>query len=452
MASKQELITPRTLKGFRDYLPETMIPRERLMSVARRVYRSYGFSPIDTPALEYLEVLAGKGGEESDKQLYQFEDHGKRKVGMRFDLTVPFARFAAQHISELGTPLKRYHIAPVWRGENTQRGRYREFVQCDFDVIGTRAIAADIETVLVIHDLFRAIGFDRFTIRLNNRQVLTGLLERLGLADRSVPILRALDKLSKIGPEKVAEEMCQTAEATETQAREVLQLAAIAKEHEGNNGAILAELAKLVEGNETGQIGVAQLEETLATVAAAGVKPKFTALDVSIARGLDYYTGTIYETFLDDLPGIGSVCSGGRYDNLAGLFTKQELPGVGASLGLDRLLAAMEELNMIEKVSTPAPVFLPYFDKNRLGDYCRIAALLRAAGLGVEVYPEPKKLGIQLKYADRRGHRLAIVAGGNEFDAGVVQLKNLVTGDQQDVPLTNDAQELIDVIKNTLSQ
>ncbi|MGD9128662.1 MAG: histidine--tRNA ligase, partial [Planctomycetia bacterium] len=398
------MITPRTLKGFRDYLPETMIPRERLISIARRVYRSYGFSPIDTPALEYLEVLAGKGGEESDKQLYQFEDHGKRKVGMRFDLTVPFARFAAQHIAKLGTPLKRYHIAPVWRGENTQRGRYREFVQCDFDTIGTRSIAADIETVLVIHDLFRAIGFDRFTIRLNNRQVLTGLLEKLDLAERSVPVLRALDKLAKIGPDKVVEEMVQTANATESQAREVLQLASIAKEHEGNNRAILDELTKLVAGNPTGEAGVAQLDETLATVAAAGVDPKYTALDVSIARGLDYYTGTVYETFLDDLPGIGSVCSGGRYDNLAELFTKQELPGVGASLGLDRLLAAMEELDMIEKVSTPAPIFLAYFDKDRLGDYCRIASMLRAAGLGVEIYPEPKKLGAQLKYADRRGH------------------------------------------------
>lgn len=427
-----------------------MIPRERLISIARRVYRSYGYSPIDTPALEYLEVLAGKGGEESDKQLYQFEDHGKRKVGMRFDLTVPFARFAAQHINELGTPFKRYHIAPVWRGENTQRGRYREFVQCDFDVIGTRSIASDIETVLIIHDLFRAIGFDRFTIRLNNRQVLTGLLQQLDLAEQSVPILRALDKLAKIGPEKVAQEMAQTAKATESQAREVLRLASIAKEHDGNNGAILAELAKLVEGNETGEAGVAQLKETLETVAAAGVDPKYTALDVSIARGLDYYTGTVYETFLDDLPGIGSVCSGGRYDNLTGLFTKQELPGVGASLGLDRLLAAMEELDMIEKISTPAPIFMAYFDKDRLGDYCRIASQLRAAGLGVEIYPEPKKLGAQLKYADRRGHRLAIIAGGNEFEANVVQLKDLVTGDRQDIPLSDNAEELIAAIQKSL--
>ena len=184
-------ITPRTLKGFRDYPPEIMIPRERLIDTARRVYRSYGFSPIDTPALEYLEILSGKGGDETDKQLYKFEDHGGRWVGLRFDLTVPLARFVAQHANELGVPFKRYHIATVWRGENTQRGRYREFMQCDFDTIGTRSIAADIETTLVIHDLFRAIGFSEFTIRINNRMVLSGLLERLGLADRATAILGA---------------------------------------------------------------------------------------------------------------------------------------------------------------------------------------------------------------------------------------------------------------------
>ena len=190
-------ITPRTLKGFRDWLPEAMIPRERIIETARRVYRSYGFSPIDTPALEYLEILAGKGSDETDQQLYKFQDHGGRWVGMRFDLTVPFARFVAQHLGELGIPFKRYHIATVWRGENTQHGRFREFMQCDFDTIGTRSVASDIETALVIHDLLRAIGFEGFTIHINNRRVLTGLLERLGLADRAVAVLRALDKLGE---------------------------------------------------------------------------------------------------------------------------------------------------------------------------------------------------------------------------------------------------------------
>ncbi len=423
------LIPARTLKGFRDYLPETMIPRERLIELARRVYRSYGFSPIDTPALEYLDVLTGKGGEESDKQLYRFQDHGGRWVGMRFDLTVPLARFAAQHIGQLGTPMKRYHIAPVWRGENTQRGRYREFMQCDFDTIGTRSVAADIETALVIHDLMRTIGFEDFTIRVNHRKVLTGLLEKLGLADRTVPVLRALDKLAKIGPAKVADEMHKTAETTDQQAEAILRLAELA----GTNDQMLDQLDALVAGSETGEAGVGALREILGAVAAAGVAPERIRLDVSIARGLDYYTGTVYETFLDALPGIGSVCSGGRYDNLAELFTKQELPGIGASLGLDRLLAAMEELGMLEKVSTPSELFIPYFDRQRLPDYLRLAAALRKAGWGVEVYPEPKKLGQQLKYADRRGHRLALIAGTNEFEAKTVQLKDLLDGSKQEV-------------------
>src|SRR3954463_107632 len=223
-------IQPRTLKGFRDYLPQTMLPREQIMETARRVFRSYGFSPIDTPALEYLDILLGKGGAETDKQLYRFQDHGGRDVGLRFDLTIPLARFAAQHIGELGTPFKRYHIGTVWRGENTQRGRYREFMQCDFDTIGTRSVAADIETALVIHDLLRHIGgaFRRelkFAIRVNNRAVLSGLLAKLGLSDKSTAILRALDKLAKIGPQKVADEMVAAAGATVEQAGEVLKLA-----------------------------------------------------------------------------------------------------------------------------------------------------------------------------------------------------------------------------------
>ncbi len=442
-----ERITPRTLKGFRDYPPEVMIPRERLIETARGVYRSYGFSPIDTPALEYLDILAGKGSEETDKQLYKFQDHGKRWVGLRFDLTVPLARFAAQHINQLGTPLKRYHIATVWRGENTQRGRYREFMQCDFDTIGTRSVAADIETALVIHDLFRAIGFERFTIRLNNRMVLTGLLERLDLADRATAILRALDKLAKIGADRVAEEMQATAGCTPEQAAKVLELSAIS----GSNDEVLAQLEPLVAGSETGEAGAARLAELLAGVKAAGIDQERIRLDVSIARGLDYYTGTVFETFLDDLPGIGSVCSGGRYDNLAELYTKQELPGIGASLGLDRLLAAMEELGMIEKVATPAPVFIPYFDKDRLGDYLKLAATLRAAGIGVEVFPDPKRLGQQLKYADRRGFRIALIAGEDEFTAGTCQLKDLGTGKKQDIPLEADATSLIAALKTILN-
>lgn len=440
-------IEPRTLKGFRDYPPAAMIPRERLIDTARRVYRSYGFSPIDTPALEYLDILAGKGSEETDKQLYKFQDHGGRWVGLRFDLTVPLARFAAMHVGELGTPLKRYHIATVWRGENTQRGRYREFMQCDFDTIGTQSIAADIETALVIHDLMRAIGFDAFTIRVNNRQVLTGLLEQLGIAEKATAVLRSLDKLSKIGPAKVVDEMIAVAGIESEPARQIVALSEIT----GTNDEVLRQLDALLVGNATGQAGAAKLRQLTDAATAVGVDAGRLKIDLSIARGLDYYTGTIFETFLDALSGIGSVCSGGRYDNLAALYTNQELPGIGASLGLDRLLAAMEELGMIEKVATPADVFIPLFDAARLHDYLRIAASLRAAGIGVEVFPDAKKLGQQLKYADRRGFRLALIAGENEFASGRCQLKDLARQQQHDVALTPDATELVAMVRQLLA-
>jgi histidyl-tRNA synthetase len=448
------MIEPRTLKGFRDYLPEAMIPRERLIETARKVYRSYGFSPIDTPALEYEEILIGKGGGETDKQMYRFPDPGGRAVAMRFDLTVPLARFVAQHLNELGLPFKRYHIATVWRGENTQRGRYREFMQCDFDTIGTLSSAADIETALVIHDLLLAIGFDEFTIHVNNRMVLNGLLERLGLADRSVAVLRALDKLHKIGPDGVAAEMHETAGTTAEQSRDVLRLAELSNQPagaSGGNDAILKQLGPLVAGSERGETGVARLAELLAAVKAAGVPDSRLRLDVAIARGLDYYTGTVFETFLAKLPSLGSICSGGRYDNLAELYTSQKLPGIGASLGLDRLLAGMEELGLLPKVVTPAEVFIPYFDAARLHDYLRLAAQVRRGGFGVEVYPDSKKLGQQLKYADRRGYRVALVAGQNELEAGTVQVKNLASATSETVRLDPEASELLAVLRRILN-
>jgi len=437
-SSKRQLIQPRTLKGFRDYLPESMIPRERLIDIARKVYRSYGFSPIDTPTLEYLEILTGKGSEETDRQLYRFEDHGGRNVGMRFDLTVPLARFVAQHINTLGTPFKRYHIAPVWRGENTQRGRYREFMQCDFDTIGTLSVAADIETGLVINDLFEKLGFERFTVHLNNRQVLTGLLEQIGVAEQATAILRSLDKLTKIGRERTANEMVKTAGITAEQAEQVLAITTLT----GSNQEILDNLKPLVAQSELGTAGIDRLQQILDGLAAGGVPQERIKLDVSIARGLDYYTGVIFETFLDDLPGIGSVCSGGRYDNLAELYTKQQLPGIGASLGLDRLLAAMDELEMIDKVKTPADILVVYFEKDRLNKYLEIAASLRQAGWAVEVFPDAKKMGKQLKYADGRGFQYALIAGGDELQRDVCQIKNLHTGESVEYPLSSVATDM----------
>ncbi len=425
-----QLIQPRTLKGFRDYLPERMIPREHLLEQARRVYRSYGFAPIDTPALEYEEILRGKGGEESDKLLYSFKDHGGRDVALRFDLTVPFARFAAEHIGRLGTPFKRYHMGPVWRGENTGHGRFREFWQCDFDTIGTESNASDAETALVIHDLLCALGFERFEVRINNRLVLNGLLEEFGLAGQTTPVLRALDKLPKIGNEGVITEMGERAGVRPEQAERILVLA----HSRGTNAEILDRLEREYGGNEKAKDGVRRLREVLAVAREAGVPEGRLRLDLSIARGLDYYTGTIYETFLLDKPDIGSVCSGGRYDNLAGLYTKQRLPGVGASLGLDRLLEAMAEMNMLPTAATPAPVLVVQFDARWLGRYQRLARELRAAGIGVEVYPEAKKLGQQLKYAEGRGFRVALLAGDDEFAKGVWQVKDLARREQATVP------------------
>jgi histidyl-tRNA synthetase len=427
-----DLIQPRTLKGFRDYLPELMIPREHLLEQARRVYRSYGFAPIDTPALEYTEILLGKGGAETDKQLYRFTDNGGRDVALRFDLTVPFARFAAQHIAKLGTPFKRYHMGPVWRGENTQHGRYREFWQCDFDTIGTTANAADIEVALIIHDLMRALGLERFQIRVNNRQVLNGLLEEIGLAGKTAALLIALDKLPKEGRHAVRQEMIANAGANAAQADRVLDMA----ETGGSNAEILQRLEKDFGGNPKAAEGIARLRQLLEVTSRAGVSEEHLRLDVSIARGLDYYTGTVYETFLTDLPKIGSVCSGGRYDNLAGLYTKQSLPGVGASLGLDRLLAAMEELNLLKKAGTPAPVLVVQFDSGHLADYEIIAGQLRREGIGAEVYPDAKKIGQQLQYAERRGFRVALIAGPEEFTQGVWKVKNLARREETAVAVS----------------
>ncbi|MEM7475855.1 MAG: histidine--tRNA ligase [Planctomycetota bacterium] len=445
---KAKLIQPRTLKGFRDFLPESMMPREKIMEQARRVYRRFGFNPIDTPVLEYLEILTGKGSEETDRQLYNFRDHGDRAVGMRFDLTVPLARFAAQHIPKLGTPFKRYHIAPVWRGEAPQAGRYREFMQCDFDTIGTQSVVSDIETGLVIHELLLEIGITNFTIRINNRQVLSGLLEKLDLSAQAVPILRSLDKLDKIGPEAVSAEMQNAAGIDSGQAEQVLKLAAIA----GSADQVLQQVETLVQGNDLGETGVGRLRELSSALLAAGVPEDRFKLDVAIARGLDYYTGVIFETTLDDLPSIGSICSGGRYDNLAGLYTKQHLPGIGASLGLDRLLAAMETLDMIEKVNTPAEVFIPYFDRDRLHEYLQLAAAVRSAGIGAEVYPDAKRLGQQLKYADSRGFQVALVAGSDELDAGNCGVKNLATKETAEVPWRDNPAPLIDAIRACLKR
>ena len=408
-----------------------MIPRERLMETARRVFRSYGFAPIDTPAIEYTEILLAKveEGAEISKQLYRFKDAGDRDVALRFDLTVPLARFVAQHFATLGMPFKRYHLGTVWRGESPQAGRYREFMQCDFDTIGSTANGADVEIALVIHDLLTALGFERFTIHVNNRLVLNGLLAALGLQDKAVSLLRSLDKLPKLKHDGTRDEMMKEAGVTAEQALQVIALA----DTKGSNREILDQLTKRFGDNESAQRGVAFLEEMCQVLQAVGVSEERFKIDLSICRGLDYYTGTVYETFLDDLPGIGSICSGGRYDKLTERYSKQSLPGVGASLGLDRLLAAMEELKLLPKTSTPAPVLVTHFVAGKLGEYQRIARMLRGAGIGCEVYPEAKKLGAQFQYAERRGFQVALIAGPDEFAQGVWKIKDLAKREEQTV-------------------
>ena len=415
------------------------------METARAVYRRYGFVPIDTPTLELLEVLTGKGSEETDRQMYHFTDAGGRAVGMRFDLTVPFARFAAQHIHELGTPFKRYHIAPVWRGETPQAGRFREFVQCDFDTIGTTGVVSDIETALVIHELLQSIGIDQFQIRINNRQVLTAFLQTQGLEQSSTAVLRALDKFEKLGGELVKKEL-ENAGLSTQQATGVLDLASM----RGTNDELLSQLATMLKGNELGEQGVQRLVDLTGALNAAGVSEERYRIDVSIARGLDYYTGVVFETTLGELPSIGSICSGGRYDNLAGLYTKQHLPGIGASLGLDRLLAALEQLGRIPKQPRSADVFVALFDPKGINDYFRMAAIVRAAGWSAEVFPESKKLAQQLKYADQRGFRVALIAGSDELAKGTVQIKDLQSKVSTEVQWRDDPERLCQALKTMM--
>ena len=440
----QTIIEPRTLKGFRDYLPAAMLQREWMMETARAVYRRFGFVPIDTPALEYFEVLTGKGSEETDRQMYHFQ-HGRHHVGLRFDLTVPLARFVAQHHPQLGLPFKRYHIAPVWRGENTQAGRYREFVQCDFDTIGTESVLADIETILVVNELLQSLGIDRFRIRVNSRRVLAGLLQAIDAADRSTAVLRALDKLDKQGEEAVAQELS-AAGLSSSQADAVLAMGRLV----GDNGQILQQLRSQLGDQSQAADGIDRLEQICEATAAAGVAADRVQIDVRIARGLDYYTGVVFETILLDAPHFGSVCSGGRYDNLAGLYTKQHLPGIGGSLGLDRLLAAVEELQLPSDATLSRTVFVPFFDADRLNDYVRIAATLRAAGIAAEVYPEPKKLGQQLKYADSRGFPVAVIAGSDELNRGVCQIKDLRNKTSAELAWRDDPASLPDAVRPLL--
>jgi histidyl-tRNA synthetase len=336
-------------------------------------------------------------------------------------------------------------MATVWRGENTQRGRYREFMQCDFDTIGTTSPVADLETVLVVHDLLAAIGIERFTIRINDRRVLGGVLASLGLADRATDVLRSLDKLGKATRDAVKAELIGHGVAADA-VEKLLKMAELS----GSMADVLAGLESLVADSESGRAGVAALRAILDGVRAAGVAAGRVVVDPSIARGLDYYTGIVLESFLDDLPTLGSICSGGRYDNLAGLYTKQALPGVGASLGIDRLLAGLDELGKLSAVETPAEVFLVFFDEAHLADYLRVASALRAAGVAVEFFPEAKRVGQQLKVAAKKGFPAALVIGSDEFAAGTAQFKNLATQQSTTIDWHGDLHVLVDAVRSQM--
>ncbi len=437
----KSIIKPRTLKGFRDFLPVNMTIRESMIDTIKEVYKSYGYLPIDTPALEYSEILLGKGGEETDKQMYRFEDQGGRDVAMRFDLTIPFARYTAQHFNELIFPFKRYHIGTVWRGESPQAGRYREFMQCDFDTIGTTSIISDVESVSVIYDSMKALDINNFTIQINNRVLMNGLLKKIKAEDKQVDILRIVDKLAKIGKEQVSKLLSGEVGLSKEQINDILGFIEI----KGTNKQVISSLKENFSGEATLDEGITILEKTVSSLLDSGISEDNYKIDLSITRGLDYYTGIVMETYLNDLPKFGSVCSGGRYDNLAGIYTKQVLPGVGASIGMDRLLAALEELNLAEGRSGIMDVLIINMDNKLSPFYLKMARMLRESGIKTEIYPEAKKLGKQFAFADNKGFKMTIVVGENEIESGVINLRVVRTGERLD---NIKKKELITTIKN----
>lgn len=424
-----DIIQPRVLKGFRDFLPEAEIERRELTGRLEGVFRSFGFVPIDTPVLEYAEILLGKGGGETDKQVYRFQDHGGRDVALRFDLTVPFARFMAEHVGELYLPFKRYHIAKVWRGENTQRGRYREFTQCDFDVVGADCASSDFETIQVIADSMTALGVEDFRIRVNHRGIFNRFLAAAGAAEASPEVLRAVDKLEKAGAEELRSLL--TAAAGTRAADRILDF--IRKER--GFPETLVKITAAVGGDNPDS---ARLAEIYDCAKAAGIADRLV-LDPSITRGLDYYTGVVFETYLEALPEIGSVCSGGRYNELASLYTRQHLPGVGAAIGLDRLLAALEALGRSNRRPGDTRVLVFQVEEGFLPRYWELARELRAAGIPCEVYPENRKLAQQFAYAERKAIPFGIFLGSAESARGVLSVKNLATRESREYPSAREA-------------
>lgn len=402
------MIDPVILKGFRDSLPEEEIPKRKIMRKLEDNFSSYGFVPIDTPVLEYTSVLLGKGGGETDKQVFHFEDNGGREVAMRFDLTVPFARFMALHSSSLALPFKRYHINKVWRGEKPQKGRYREFIQCDFDIVGVDNAEADFEILSMMHSSFSALGIDGYTFHLSHRGLFNTFLEKLGIKEHSVEILRTVDKLRKIGEEEV------TRLLTEITGDNGKANAILSYITAGEGSGFEETLSKLKELSGGDTDSSKRLEDIYALLKAVGIEKNFI-LDPSITRGLDYYTGIVYETFLDKLPDLGSVCSGGRYNNLASLYTKEQLPGVGSSIGLDRLLAGLTELKSPLLASASASDVLIIHKADETAK-AQIAAIeMRKKGIRTDVYMLPdKKMKQIFEYAEKNSIPYSLTFSGDK--------------------------------------
>lgn len=423
-----EIIKPRTLSGFMELLPGKQIRFEKMTEILRSTYASYGFAPLDTPAIEDAQILLAKGGGETEKQIYRFTK-GDSDLALRFDLTVPLAKYVALHYNDLAFPFRRFQISKVYRGERAQRGRFREFYQADIDIIGDGKldILNEAEIPAIIYKVFRGFGLSRFQIRVNNRKILNGFYALLGLSERSGDIMRTVDKLDKIGAEKVKAILLEECGLTENEAEEILKFIAI----QGSNAQVLSALEGYTGRNELFDQGLEELKAVTANLSAFGVPEENFAVDLTIARGLDYYTGTVYETTLLDHPEIGSVCSGGRYDNLAGYYIDKQLPGVGISIGLTRLFYVLDEQGLLnpELPSAPADALVLPMTTDP-APAIALAETLRSGGIRVQLYGEQKKFKQKLAYANKLEVPFAVLLGEDEIAEGMCSVKNMKTGEQ----------------------
>ena len=425
-------MTPRTLSGFMELLPQPQQQMERMMDILRRTYSLYGFTPLDTPVIEASEVLLAKGGGETEKQIYRIQK-GDADLALRFDLTVPLAKYVALHYNDLSFPFRRYQIGKVYRGERAQRGRFREFYQADIDIIGDGKldITNEAEIPAIIYQTFTSLGLKRFQIRVNNRKILNGFYAMLGLTEQSGDIMRTVDKLDKIGAEKVRTLLVDECGVSAESADEILKFIAIT----GGNEQVLAALESYRGRNEVFDEGLDQLNTVVKYLSAFGVPAENFAVDLTIARGLDYYTGTVYETTLLDHPEIGSVCSGGRYDNLAEYYTDKQLPGVGISIGLTRLFYVLGEQGMLnpDLPTAPADVLILPMTAD-LAPAVTLATRLRAAGVRTQLYTEQKKFKAKMNYADKLGVPYVVFLGDDEIAGNVVACKDMTSGEQTTLP------------------